>query len=100
MAPLEQKSLQKAMLRLKREFRDTDEVDYYTVSKPLFYYFALCFGGGPAIVKTNYALYDQNPMPVRPRQEPIQQKRGEPDYSDGEDSKQAEPAYVSKLTSL
>lgn len=56
--PINQKDLRKKLLRQKSEFADNADVDYYMVSQPLFYFLVMCFGGGPAIIKTSYALQD------------------------------------------
>jgi len=39
---------------------------FYLVSKPLWHYFAGCFGGGPAVVKNEY-ITDRTPLIPAPQ---------------------------------
>lgn len=48
--PFDNRALKRSMLKLKHEIKDDDVKDFYFISKPLFFYFLVLFGGGPCIV--------------------------------------------------
>lgn len=57
---INQKALKKQMLKLRSIENDSQE--YYQISRTLFYFFQMCFGGGPAIVTTDSVMCDSEPF--------------------------------------
>jgi hypothetical protein len=48
--PFDNRWLKKSLLKIKHEVKDDDVKDFYFISKPLFFYFLVIFGGGPCVV--------------------------------------------------
>lgn len=64
------------MIKLRVVPKEDASLDYYAISKPLWYYFILSFGGGPAVVINDHIFKDKVPLPNSDRMNNISDNVG------------------------